>query len=299
MAEIIGRKPLLRRNHTIDPSKQPYVAILALKLHSILVRFKPLDAARVDYISSILKLPRSYSNLLLRHSLFVGDNNRMSSADLNYLDTLLTNIPKSIHKLRLLTNVDYFFTNDQQRISNIYYLPAVNVFGTVGGYQENGFPDDIAGYSVDGFAIVAGHELNHRVDPDYIYMDPIYYARRTQLLTQAGTVDLNYLRSTLGGQFFQTNPQEFFASISNQYLANTERTLELGIKRFKDGYKEPINQFLYFLEIYSERGNTSKFYLNNSQAQLITTIIPVIRNSNGFIDEFTFNCKKYKFHLRQ
>ncbi len=43
---------------------------------------------------------------------------------------------------------------------------------------------------------------------------------------------MNYLRSMLPDGFFETNPQEFIASISNQYIANTDLTLTVALKRF-------------------------------------------------------------------
>ena len=77
-------------------------------------------------------------------------------------------------------------------------------------------------------------------------------------MEQAGPYTENYLRDC-GYGFFQDAPQEFFASISNQYFASSEHTLQLGIERFNQGRAEPLNQFLFFADVYSQ-GSSSTFF---------------------------------------
>jgi hypothetical protein len=293
----INTRQFLKRNQNINPALQPYAAVAALRVHAIFLQLKPLTSSRIDSINTLLTLPVLHQEIFKNHKVFIADNNMMKQADLFYIDTLLDIVPHQIHSLRILTENDYLYAQGQSTISQSYNLPGVNVFSTIGGYKENGFPPDIAPYDVDGFALVVDHELNHRVDPDYIYLDSSYYRRRRQLLTQAGTTALNYLRSMFSGDFFQTYPQEFFASLSNQYLANTFHTLELGIQRFNQGYKEPINQFLYFAEIYSLRGTSTKFFLNNTQALIQSFSVPVTRDTRDFIKGFTFKGIIYTFSL--
>ena len=49
------------------------------------------------------------------------------------------------------------------------------------------------------------------------------------------------------------------AQISNQWFADSKKVPELGIVRFNNNFKEPINQFIYFADIYCLAGDSSIF----------------------------------------
>jgi hypothetical protein len=238
IVSMVGKSRWLKRNLNISAVTYPYVAPAALVLHSILLHLRPLNDSRLSFIGSLLQLPQVYKKVLSEHQVLLADNNSMSAADITFVEKLLSSVPAEIHDLHLLSNNDYNYASGQQIVNISLHLPAVNVFSTVGGYIENGFASDVPSWFVDGFALVAAHELNHRVDPDYIYKNENYASRREQLLDQAAGNDLNFLRSTVGSDYFLQNPQEFFPSIANIYLANTERTLDLALSRWNKGYKE-------------------------------------------------------------
>ncbi|HMA62891.1 MAG TPA: FlgD immunoglobulin-like domain containing protein, partial [bacterium] len=177
------------------------------------------------------------------------------------------------------------------------YSGGINTFATIGGYRENPYPADISSDYIDGFSVVVAHETNHRVDPDYIYINEDLNSRRKQLVEQAGYVDKQYLRSNVGAEYFQNAPQEFIASISNQWFCSSEHTLELGLQRYEEGYSEPLNQVLYFCELYSAGTDTTQFYDVNTEGEIIMTKVPVQRDENGHINQLNYKGTTYNFEL--
>ncbi|MBT8341967.1 MAG: LamG domain-containing protein [Desulfatitalea sp.] len=167
--------------------------------------------------------------------------------------------------------LETWFYNSQQGgwiFLEVGNLDRVNIFSIpVGQSANNQFPDDIAPYHCDAFSIVAAHEFTHVVKAYAIDENTTLKSRHDQLIYQAGAEPLEYLRSqiaAIGGDpnqtYFQKYPQEFFASIANEYFANSWHTLSLGLQRFDAGYPEPINQFLFFADIISEGSNSTKVY---------------------------------------
>jgi hypothetical protein len=107
--------------------------------------------------------------------------------------------------------------------------------------------------------------------------------RRDELIRRAGENHMNYLRSMLPDGFFVSAPQEFFASIANQWFSDTNLTLRLALTRFDKGYKEPLNQFLFFADVYSKGGGTTLFYSIDSEGNIARRKIPIIRDQFGHI----------------
>ena len=297
LISLINNSSFLKRDRKFEVDSFAYVAKIATNIHEILIRNKNLDRTRVDLLINTIKLPVNYASIFIKHNLFISDNNSMSTLDLIFLDSLLSFVPKQIHNLRLMTHSGYLYSNNQNQIDGRYNIEAVNLLSTVGGFNENGFPDEVEPYFGDGFSLIASHELNHRIDPDYISINPKRNNRRGELIKQAGNIKLNYLRSMFVDTFFTTYPQEFIASISNQYLTNSELTLKLALKRFDLGYKEPINQFLYFSDLYTAESDTTRFYLNDTKANLKYYKVPIKRNTDKNITEINFNKRIYRFNL--
>jgi hypothetical protein len=106
---------------------------------------------------------------------------------------------------------------------------------------------------------------------------------------------LNYLRSMFDGNFFQQNPQEFIASIANEWFTDSDKTFQLGLTRFASGRPEPLNQALYFAELYSVGGNTTKFYRTDTAGHIQSTDQVLRRNSLGQIDQLSVGGQQYQF----
>ena len=84
-----------------------------------------------------------------------------------------------------------------------------------------------------------------------MHQDDVLRQRNEELLQDARHNYLNYLRGMFEDGFFQQYPQEFFASISNQWFTDSRKTIIPGLARFDHGYTDPINQALFFADVYS------------------------------------------------
>ncbi len=298
LVQLIQDFPQLYKNiHTLSPESSAYMGILRYQLHQIVIESEALSEARIENLIQLLDISPDYASILRKHNLYIADNLRMSSADLEYIDTIMSSIPAKLTKLRFLSNKDYFFNRNQPREENLGFWGSVNTFSTVGGYQENSFPDDVSPRFMDGFSLVVAHEVNHRLDPDYIDGNSRLKERRQSLLNQAGSIDLQYLRSMVGAAYFQSAPQEFLASIANQWFSSTDHTLRLALKRFDRGYKEPINQALFFCELYSLGFDSTRFYEVDVQANVTMRHEYLSRNDAKFIDQISIQDTVVTFAL--
>ncbi len=236
-----------------------------------------------------------------RSGVLLMDNSMLDDRQLEYINNFFGQLPPELHNM--LHNMHGISVTDflgPHRFDvNAFFAGAggsVNIFGIgIGGYAENPFPDDISQAYSDGFAIVVAHEMNHVVDAYAIWPNPTLAAREIELVRHAGLDDLNFLRSMVGGAFFQQNPQEFFASIANQWFTDSARTLELGLSRFARGRPEPLNQALFFTEVYSRGSGASRFYRMDTTAHLESFDVPVHRNERGQIDQLVLEGRTYVF----
>jgi hypothetical protein len=71
----------------------------------------------------------------------------------------------------------------------------------------------------------------------------------------------------------------------------------LDLVRWNTGYRHPINQFLFFAEVYSQGGNTVPFYTMDRQGHLSRTDIPVHRDGYGHICALTVDGNTHHFLL--
>jgi hypothetical protein len=213
------------------------------------------------------------------------------------IDTYLGNVPATLHNLRYIS-VNSLLGNDGTRYRGFVNSAGVNIFDVaIGGMVENGFPSDVTPKYADVFSLVLAHEVNHVVDVYSINADAALAERKNDLIQAAGDVHMNYLRSMFEDGFFTTSPQEFFASIANQWFADSAHTLQLGLVRWENGYREPINQFLFFAEIYAQRGTDVPFYTIDERGMLTRVMVPVQRDRNGHIHALVVDGQAHRFAL--
>jgi hypothetical protein len=97
--------------------------------------------------------------------------------------------------------------------------------------------------------------------------------------------------------FFVRYPQEFFASIANSYFSDSFQTLALAVHRFEEGSSEPINQFLFFAEVYSRGRDTVPFIVQTADCEFGLHPIPVGRDERGRIDRIELPGSTLRFQL--
>jgi hypothetical protein len=238
-----------------------------------------------------------HAKIIRRYGLLVLDNNGFDGDQIRVINNLLDKIPVNLHKTTSISQHELLGnTIDSTVWMDFYGSFGVNIFKSKLNILENQSPTDIDSILVPIFNAALQHEINHIVDAFYVDGNPVMKNRKAELIARAGTVTEQYLRSA-PSRFFVDAPQEFFASISNLYLSNSFHTLKLGLQRFDEGWKEPINQFLFFADVYSVGGNTIPFYTLNTMGAYARVDIPITRGSNNSINSLTFNSKKYQFDL--
>ena len=293
----------LRTRYVIDIAKYPYLGRIRGQFYMNLVDFalpdvtdpkaltlRTLSGEKKEEIARVIGLRKQKLVIWKKHAVLVIDNNGLDAKQLSAIDRLLDLVPAQLHNLGVVTVRD-LLGKDVDWYGHV--VQGVNIGGIkIGKVKENGFPDDVAAHGSDLFWGIWVHEFNHVVDAYYVGHDNPY---RKHLIEQAGNVPMNYLRSMFPGDTFPKAPQEFFASISNQYFANSLRTLELGLVRFDKGIKEPLRQFLFFAEVYSLKGQQTLFFEFDTQGRFDRQAVPVTRDANGFIDGVTTNGKQYRF----
>lgn len=276
----------LAKGPVYDPATENVMAYRRELIHRTLPDILPLTPQRKTEIAAALNLSGLYLDIWNQFSILLLDNSSLSEEQKTVVLNYMTLIPEGLHNLRSISVKDIIGPGNENIPLN-GKEGAVNIFGiSVGFCAENGFPSDVAGHLIDCFTVVLAHEVNHNVD--FFTIQPTGTAlaeRRDALIASAGTEPMNYLRSMFDPGFFVNAPQEFFASIANQYFANAERTLELGLTRFDNGFLDPINQLLFFAEVYSEGGSSTWFYTGDTQGEITRQAIPLQRDEQGHINE--------------
>ncbi|MBI3320372.1 MAG: hypothetical protein HYZ89_07305 [Candidatus Omnitrophica bacterium] len=295
---LISQYPQYLGAGKINTTLQPYVAPLRAQVWMSFRDSQPtLTAADKLDMAGTLGLGGFRLGIWNCFSLLLHDNKGLDAMQHQVIRRFLKRVPQSLHRLDHMTVADFLWGAESPRI-DLIAKRAVNIFGMrVGESSENSFPDDIDPRLVDVFTVVLAHETNHAVDASTIEPNPKLAERKAALLRQAGVVDLQYLRSMIGGAYFQDAPQEFIASIANQWFTDSQHTLDLGVLRFDRGYREPLNQALFFVDLYSLGGPVSRFYQIDTRGNVTVQSIPLIRDGSGRIIGLTSQGRTYSFLL--
>jgi hypothetical protein len=279
-----------------DAKTQNATAWIREGLYRSFIDALPLTPERIANIASLLGLTGRYLDIWNEFSVLLLDNTSLNSRPLDFIYNLLSLVPPELHNLRAISVIDLLGTVTTPEIPLSGLEGSVNIFGVdIGGYNENSFPGDVAPGIVDGFSIVVAHELNHVVDANYISNHASLRQRRDALIAAAGTNPMNYLRSMFDPGFFANAPQEFFASISNEWFADSAKTIELGIVRLGNGICHPLEQALFFADVYSLGGNKTYFYTTDTRGNVSRLEADVIRDPQGRITLLQTEQARYDF----
>ena len=283
---------------TINPTEERFLSVARVQVYYSFIEALPLTVENKEEISDTLDLLEKHHEIFMNHSILVIDNNGLDATQLGFIDRYASEIPKVMYDLGSITVFD--FIGNSWDDNHVWYSTksSINIFGDkIGSVSGNPFPSDISPRADDMFCSVLAHEFNHIVDAYYIVSNPIKEARKNALIDAAGTNHMNYLRSMIEDGYFYDAKQEFFASIAQQWFCNSSHVLDLGISRFNNGYKDPINQFIFFADIYSNGGEYTLFYTIDLNGNIRTTKVPVFRDAQGHINRMVVNNTTYSFSL--
>lgn len=285
-----------KKSSTIDVKETPYIAALAAQVQANLRDLLPLTPTRKAHIATVIDLQGQYLDLWDDFSLLIFDNNGLDQAQLDFIYNYVTAIPGPLFHLKGISVNDFLGNTGDTQLPVL--LRNVNICGTpIGSETENPFPEDVAPVYCDGFIALVSHEINHSVDAEYASEQQHLRNRVRELVEQAGQPRMNYLRSMLPDGFFYEAPQEFLASIANQWFCDSTHTVQLGLARFANGYREPINQALLFADIYSAGTVSTCLYTTDRSGQITTTQVTLNRDWNDHVNAITLPEATYNFVL--
>ncbi|MGC8979808.1 InlB B-repeat-containing protein, partial [Caldisericum sp.] len=319
---IINKYPYyFKKDHSFNENSENFLIWSREKIAVIFYGYAiPLNDEKKNIISNTLNLEDTYLNIWNKFGILVLDNNKLYQKNLQFIFSFFDSLPAKTHNLKLIMigkllgkPIDGMYLLFQDEKYMIYDLGASFATTTKIGYAidlwdihidgayENPFPADVPERKDPYFAGALAHETTHIIDFNLILSDSTLRKEREKYLNRASNNHLNYLRSanTEDG-FFIKNPLEFIASIGNQWFCDTWNTLDLAIKRFEEGYKEPINQFLFFARALSLDTNVVPFYYREqSGTKLLKTDVYIVKDlSNRIVKLFdTRNKSVYDFVL--
>lgn len=124
----------------------------------------------------------------------------------------------------------------------------INIWSDNETVREDPFPSDapVRTSSSVYYATVA-HELGH-----WVSLNARLHRGGWEfnLVNEAGCDANNYLRSMFARCFFRDYPQEFTASMVNQWATCSECTLRLALARWDAGITHPLNQAVYLMWLF-------------------------------------------------
>lgn len=208
--------------------------------------------------------------------------------------SLLEGIPRPILQMSAISVRD-FWGDESFRWGPRSLDGSVNVVGTPLGAIGSPFPADIEIREADLFIEVVAHELTHVIDAVAVTGNADWAATRAALIARAGEEPMNYLRSMIPRGFFVDAPQEFMASIANQWFTDSEHVVRLGRARFDAGVQEPIQQALFFADVMAVGGDESAFFRHSTGQRATSHAVPVGRNDDGFIVRLELTDSIYDF----
>ncbi len=286
-----------------NPNTQNNFAWIRERIQRTYADALPLTPALRVQIANTLGLTGRYFDIWSNFGVLIADNSALDNNQKEYLFSLYAAVPPALHNLRLMSFADELGTPPTASFGAIPTFltgidASINSFSnTIGTYPENQFPNEVPPGIADVFCSAAPHEVNHIVDAFYIEGNTQLKARKTQLISQAGNDNMNYLRSTVASGFFTANPQEFIASIANEYFVDSKKALDLALIRFNAGRSEPLNQFLYYVNLYSLNSSHTRFYTSDSNCNFSYRQVGIGRDANSRVNSICYNNVQYNFTL--
>ena len=303
--DLISSSPqYFRRSVVYDKTSQSVMAWIRERIYrsfmNAILYGNGLTSERKAEIATSLGLTGSYYDIWNDFSVLLLDNAGLNERQRTFIRDFLGLVPIELHNLHSISVIDNLgqLPHSTPEITLWGKDDGVNIFGSdIGAWKENGFPDDVPAKYSDVFCLVVVHEVNHIVDAFCVSHDATLRNRKANLIGMAGNNHMNYLRSMLPDGFFVSAPQEFFASISNQWFSDSALTLRLALTRFDQGYRDPLGQFLFFAEVYSSGGDSTLFYTLDTQGNIYRSEVSILRDRNGRINAIIDGSDMYSFEL--
>ncbi len=296
LVELSRKAPFLRTvGVPIDVRALPYVnAIRAQYLMTLFSWHKGLG--RLDDLGRVLRMAGPRRAIYERFHILVLDNGFFDERQLGSIAAFVGGLPERARLPLVITCHDKLVGEGNRHVSvhSFGCHGRFNLFATrVGRAPGNEFPRGWRAVRTDGFTIVLAHEYGHNVDGAVVSHDKVLHRFRNRVRTMAGADRRNYCRNMFGDRFFVQNPQEFFASLCNQYFACTHSLFDYAMERLRAGNPNPINQFVLVASAFSD-DDYCHAYRIAPEGTIRVSRFPVTK-SFGLIDSLTIAGKTTRF----
>jgi hypothetical protein len=297
MAFINAYPQYFQRGYTYNTQTESGIAWVRERVHRTLADALPLGPLVKSQIASAIRLAGREISLWSDYSLLLHDNSGLDSAQKEFIYQFLVPIPPDMQNLRSMA-VPQFLGSNVPKVLLDGNGGSVNInWDRIGVARYNGFPDGFQAPDIDWYSSVVLHYVNHIVDAYYIEGNEVLRSRRNSLIAAAGYDDLNYLGSRYGAAYLHDNPQEFFARTAYLWFEDTKRTLDLGLARFAAGHSAPLDQALFFVEVYSHGGSAIDFYNIDTLGVITRKAVPLSRDARGHVNGLAVDGVHYVFTL--
>ena len=160
--------------------------------------------------------------------------------------TLVTTVPRPLWASLETISVNGMGYDSQN-------LHGINCLSHNDAWTEDPFPSDAPGRHISptGFYAICSHELTHHLPVTASHDRPWLNGWAWQLIAEAGCDHTHYLRSMIPDCYFRDAPQEFVASMGNQWMADSAEVWRLAYARWQQGNPHPANQAVLLTAWYS------------------------------------------------
>jgi hypothetical protein len=273
------------RTNTFNSATHPAMSRMRERFMRTWIDAQDLWTYSKDQVATIGGFDAGYSNLWQDFTVYLMDNHMLDDTQRLSIASCLDTVPAGMHDLRAISVTDFLGAGTPE-VSLVGRFGQVNVFGLkVGAMAENPFPADVAARTSDVFAATVAHEVSHVVDSFTVNAASNLASRKSALLAAAGTNRFNYLRGgdglPFGDGFFASNPQEFFASMANQWFTDSEHVFDLALARFTNGIPHPADQAVFVADVFSRGQNTLPLYAMRADGQFAVTTGRLFRAGDG------------------
>lgn len=311
------------KKSTFDIRKYPTITWLRERFINTWISTLDLTPQRKAEIAALCSIEGQYLDIWNTSTIYIADNNGLDELQKKFLINIFCLLPDGLHNIRIIAVENFlqadlkdlpylaFAVNGANYLTNLMtkgqFLTVTTMQGInssinitdlkVTASQENSFPDRINPRIASIFCASTAHEINHIIDFYTVQNNALLARRQQELIKSAGENSANYLRSMFETGFFVNYPHEFLASIANSWFTDSANTVSLGLNDFNNGSKQPINQALFFAEVYSEGGSSTYFYNSDVNGNITRTTVPLTRDERGRINSLTFDGYRYDFIL--
>jgi len=178
----------------------------------------------------------------------IAGEDRLTESGRRTLRALLTQMPPALYPLLEVITVDNAPVAPSGSCAGLFVGPCrINIWSEEGRYEDP-FPTDAPEHAAASvFYSVIAHELGHMVS---LWARVHRGGWEFDLVAEAGCEPRHYLRSMFRPCFFRDAPQEFTASLINQWLTCSTCTIRLALSRWDRGIRQPMDQVVYLLWLF-------------------------------------------------